>query len=353
MSAKAGSNVAFGIVGCGNIARFHFNGLEKAGVRVAHIADLNETAARPWVEKTGARFSLDYRALVADPQVTAVSVLTHSRFHREICEAALDAGKDVVCEKTMMDNAAEAAAIVRKARGSGRLFFTCYMKRFFPAVRKARELMPRLGKLYSAHVRSCQPWGDLFSSPDAAKLEWILKNYGGAVVKCAGSHMIDMSLFLLGRPRRLAAHIDFIPGTKIDRKAEALWVYDGGLTVQFETVAHPLNKVGYERRGWDESIEISGAGGRLELSTVVWDHPDNNAPLLIHHDNESGTSTEYRFDPMNPFDAEMAEFAARMARREQGNPDIMDGFNVDALIETMFLSSAGGRFVEVNWRAAD
>lgn len=341
---------AFGVVGCGNIARFHFNGLLKAGVKVAHVADLKYAAAKPWVEKTAARFSPDYRTLVDNPEVSVVAVLTPSRFHREICEAALDAGKHVVCEKTMMDNADDASAIVRKVRDSGRLFFTAYMKRFFPTVQKAKELVPELGRIYGARVRSCQPWGDLFSTPDPARLNQVIENYGGAIVKCAGSHMIDMALFLLGRPKRLAAHVDFVPGTSIDRKADALWAYDDGLTVQFESVGHPLSKVGYERRGWDETVEISGTDGRLELATVVWDRPDNNAPLLVHHDNRTGASTEYRFDPMNPFDAEMAYIMDCVKRSEQGSPDVVDGFNVDAVIEAIFASAAEGRFVDVNWR---
>ena len=34
---------------------------------------------------------------------------------------------------------------------------------------------------------------------------------------------------------------------------------------------HPLTKIGYQGRGWDEGFEISGVNGRLILQTPVWD----------------------------------------------------------------------------------
>ena len=343
--------VKFGVIGCGNIAKFHFNGLEKTGAEIVHIADLNEQAAKPWVEKFGAKYSKSYRALIDDKEVTVVSILTSSRFHREIAEAALDAGKDVICEKTMMDNAAEAASIVKRARESKRLFFTAYMKRCFPAAQKAKELIPSLGRLYSATVRVFQPWGGLLEATTIDEhLKKVINNYGGAIVKCGASHMLDMTLWLLGRPERLGAFIDFIPSSDFDRKATAIFEYADGMTASFEAAAVPGSKLGYERQGWDEYIEINGTEGRLVLSFVVWDRPERNAPLLTHYDNRTQTLTEHRFDIANPFDEEMKHFCTCLERREQGCPGVVDGFNVDALIEAMFEASRKKTVVEMDWR---
>ena len=340
----------FGIIGCGSISRFHFNGLEKAGAEIVHIADISENAARPYVERFNARFSTDYREVVKDPEVSAVCVLTSSKYHREICLAALKAGKDVICEKTMTDNAEESEEVVRAAQASDRLFFTAFMKRFFPAAQKAKELLPGLGRLFGAQVRSYQMWGNFFELDSDKGYEWILNNYGGAVVKCAGSHMIDMTLFLLGRPDSIYANIDYVPGSKLDRKAAAIFEYGNGMTASFETSVHPLKKIGYERNSWDEYIKIDGVNGRLELYTVMWDHPENNAALLVHYDNTKGTSTEYRFDIVNPFDAEIKYFSECLEKREKGYPDAVDGFNVDKVIETMFRSSESKASVIVDWK---
>jgi predicted dehydrogenase len=349
MLASPGSP-KWGIVGCGNISRFHFNGLMKAGATIAHIADLRPEAAQPWVEATGARFSTDYGDLIADPEVTVVDVLTDSRYHHPIVMAALAAGKDVVCEKTLMDNAAEATDVARTALAANRLFFTAYMKRFFPMVQKAKELLPLLGRLFSGHVRAYQKWGNYYEVAEGNPAGWVIDKYGGAVIKCAASHMIDMTLHLLGRPQSLYAHVDYIPQSSFDRKALALFEYPGGLAVTLEAATHPLERIGYERNSWDERVELNGVNGRLELYFVRWDQPENNGALLVHYDNATEAATEYRFAPVNPFDLELAHINGCLARREQSHPDVVDGFNVDVIIEAMVESGRRRAALDLDWQ---
>ena len=59
------------VIGCGNISQYHFSGLARAGARIKWVCDLNEAAARPWAAKFDARFTADYRELLADPSVRA------------------------------------------------------------------------------------------------------------------------------------------------------------------------------------------------------------------------------------------------------------------------------------------
>ncbi len=339
----------WGIIGCGGISRFHFAGLEKVGADVHYIADLDSDAAAPYVHKFGAKFTTDYQDLLADPEVTVVSVLTNSKYHREICLAALQAGKDVICEKTMTENAAEAAAVVRAVQCSDSLFFTAFMKRFFPASQKARELLPALGRLFSAQVRTYQPWGNYYEMDAADVPSWVFDKYGGAVMKCAASHLIDLTFSLLGRPESLYANVDYIPASNFDRKVTALFEYSGGLVASFEAAVHPLQRIGYERNAWDEHIQINGVNGRLDIYTVEWDHPEENPALLVHYDNETETSTEYRFPAVNPFDIEIAFFSEKLSRREQVRPDVVDGFNVDYMIEMMAESHRQKSALKLDW----
>jgi predicted dehydrogenase len=341
----------WGVIGCGGISRFHFGGLERAGAEVVHIADLNPDAAAPYAAAFDAKTSTDYRDLIADPEVTVVSVLTTGRHHKEICLAALAAGKDVVCEKTLSDNAGEAEEIARAVKASGRIFFTAYMKRFFPASQKLCDLLPALGTLFSSQVRTYQPWGNYYDPAplgDAAP-GWAIARYGGAVMKCAASHLIDLTLSFLGRPASLYAHVDYVPGTRFDRKATALFEYDSGMVVSFESATHPLARIGYERNAWDEHVQINGVNGRLDLYIVKWDEPEKNASLLVHYDNTTETATEYRFAAINPFHVEIAYIEDCLTRREQGRPDVIDGYNVDYVIETMAASSRERRSVDLDW----
>jgi predicted dehydrogenase len=341
---------AFGVIGCGNIARFHFGALQKIGARVVHVADLREEAARGWAERLGCRSSTGYEAVMEDEEVTVVSVLSGGASHREICLAALNAGKDVICEKTMTNSGDEAEEVLRTVRATRRLFFTGYMKRFFPAVRRAKELLPGLGRLFSAQLRSYQRWGNFYAGKVPRAFASTVKNYGGAVIKCAGSHLIDLMLYLLGRPESVYASIDYVPGTDFDRKAVALFHYPGGLVASLEAAAHPLAKIGYERNSWDEWIELNGVGGRLSLFTPRWDTPEHNPALLVHYDERSQTVTEHRFDALNPFDVEIAHFAGSLSRRRHGSPDALDGFNVDVVIEAMSASARVQALVPVDYR---
>lgn len=341
--------VRFGIIGCGNISRFHFNGIEKAGAEVTYIVDINEENARPWYEKTGAKFSTDYMDLINSPEVDVVSILASARFHKEMSIAALEAGKDVICEKTMANNPEEAREIVKYVKKTGGLFFTTYMKRFFPAVAKAKEILPDLGRIISAQVRSYQPWGDFYTDNDLGWAENVTKNYGGAILKCAGSHMLDMTMFFLGRPEYTYAKIDYVEKTDFDRKVTAILEFDEGVTASFETMTHPLKKIGYEKNSWDEKIEINGINGRIEIYTVMWDQPENNGALLIHYDNQEEVSKEYRFTPVNPFDIEIEEIVKAVEAREQISPDVIDGFNVDVLIGAIKESNDKKAAVKINW----
>jgi predicted dehydrogenase len=343
-------SVKFGIVGCGGISRFYFNALKKAGAEVVHVSDINEKAAESYVESFGVRFSVDYCDVVADPEVTAVCVLTGSRAHRDICIQALGAGKDVICEKTMTVSMDEAEEVTRAALDSGQIFFTAYMKRFFPAVKKAKELLPSLGKIFSAHVRAYHMWGNLYELEDDNGFQKVMDNYGGAVLKCTGSHLIDMTLSFLGRPQSVYSHVDYIGNSKVDRKTTALLEYEDGIVVSFETAGHPLTKIGYQRNGWEECFEVSGVNGRIQIYTVKWDEPESTPVLLIHYDNETETSVEYRFDAINPFDLQLQYFYDCLKHRKQGKPSVIDGFNVDVVIGSMEESTQRRTPIQIDWR---
>jgi predicted dehydrogenase len=350
-------SITVGVIGCGNISRFHFAGLEKAGARVKWVCDVAETAARPWADKFGARYTADYREVVGDADVQAVFILTFSSLHREQCLAAILAGKAVVCEKTLAVSAEEAIEITEAALAAGTIFYTSYMKRFIPTVAKAKELLPTLGRIVSTHIRAYQCWGDLWTHAPTEGFAWtppngqsvIRRNYGGGILVCGGSHILDLVGFLLGRPHRLYA-TQFIPeGRDYDLQAAALLETANGI-VHYEALAHPLHRIGFLRDGWDERLEINGLHGRLEVFSAQWDNPYNKASLLVHSDNASGNTTEYRFDAVSPFERAVAFFCANIAAEQQGSQSPLTGYEVDELIAHIGASAEAGEALTVNWR---
>lgn len=345
------------VVGCGGISRFHFPGLEKAGAEIKWLCDINPKAAEPWAAKYGSRVTSDFRDAVGDPEVDLIDITAIAPVHKPVCLAAIAAKKAVVCEKTLAVNAADAWEIVQAARKGGTIFYTSYMKRFIPAVEKAKELLPSLGRVITTHIRAHQCWGDLWSAnPETGHAHTpagghsaIFAKYGGGILVCGGSHILDLTLHLVGRPHRLHAVQVTPPDRDYDLLATALMETANGV-VHLETVAHPLKRIGAWRDGWDERFEITGTQGRLELFSAAWDKPDLLGSYLVHYDQRTQQATEYRFAPVSPFERAIAFYCKNVAEGRQGEQSALTGYEVDELIEHIGVSARQGRSVEVAWK---
>jgi len=347
-----------GVIGCGNISRFHFSGLEKADADVRWVCDISAERAQAWADKTGARATGDYREIVRDPRVNTVVVTALASTHKAICLDAIRAGKAVICEKTLAENADDALEIVRAAERRKTIFYTSYMKRFIPAVEQAKALLPSLGRILSTHIRAYQCWGDLWSRPPAEGFfhtprggqSAVRRNYGGGILVCGGSHILDLVCFFLGRPHRLYATMEQPKGRDYDLQACALLETAHG-PVHYEALAHPLKTIGFLRDGWDERIEINGIGGRLEIYSAAWDQVESKASLLVHTDNATGRATEYRYAPCSPFDRAVAFFCANIRKGRQGAQSRLTGYDVDELIAHIARSAREHKALTVKWRA--
>jgi len=349
-------SINVGVIGCGMISRFHFAGLQHAGAKVSWICDLDRKAAGTWVDKLGASYCEDYRRMLEDPQVQAVDILTISSTHKRMCLDAIEAGKAVICEKTLAENADDALEIVSRARQKGTIFYTSYMKRFIPAVMQAKRLLPSLGRIMSTHIRAYQRWGDLWTQPASGGLacsegrpSLVRQRFGGGLLVCGGSHILDLVCHLLGRPRRLYATMHTPQGYDIEAQAAALLETDNGI-VHYEALGHPLSRIGFLRDGWDERVEINGTGGRLEVYSAEWNQVEHKASLLVHYDNATQTSTEHRFEPCSPFTRALEFFCKNIVSGVQGEQSPLSGYDVDELIDHMYRSARSHQALDVNYR---
>lgn len=348
-----------GVVGAGGISKFHYRAFERLGTKVRVICDLRRDAAQPYLDRFGAEYTESYEAVAAHPDVQAVVVLVSSPMHYAVAKAAIEAGKHVVCEKTLTCSAAESLELGRLAEEKGLILYTSYMKRFFPAALKARELMGRLGRITSVHCRTWQPVGeDLFDGPVPAghkpgddRKSPIMRMAGGGVLVCGGSHIFDLLCFLVGRPVSVYGRRLMRDGSDADIMFHAMMDLPGAAVCHFEANWHPLTKIGFEARGWDEGFVISGVGGRLVLETPVWNEPEHNAARLRHYDNEAAQWTEYAFDVVDPFLAAETFFQRQIAKGEQGEQDRYTGYRVDEIIETAQRSADEGRPLTIDWKA--
>ncbi len=349
-------SIIVGVIGCGFISQFHFSGLAKAGAKVAWVSDINPESARIWAAKTQAKIAADYRQILADPAVQAVWVLTSSTSHFQVCMEAIAAGKAVVCEKTLATSADDALAIVRAAQKQRSILFTSYMKRFMPAAQKAKELLPRLGRILSTHIRVHQKWGEVwggspgdFLSPTATGPSPCRERLGGGILLAGGSHILDLMVFLLGRPQRVFAHLETPKNSDVEGLAAALFTGPGGV-VHWEALMHGQGHIGYLRDGWDEQIEIIGVDGRLALLSNEWNQFATKAARCIHADKAGASITEYDYDPVSPFDRSVVAFCMDIEQGRQTVQTALTGYETDELIHAVQSSARGGQAVDINWR---
>ena len=97
--------VTVGTIGAGYAARLHGNGYAKVGgvtVRLKTICDLNMELANSVKEAYGYEQAIsDYDAMLADPEIDVIDIVTPPFLHCSMAIKALQAGKHVICEKPL------------------------------------------------------------------------------------------------------------------------------------------------------------------------------------------------------------------------------------------------------------
>jgi predicted dehydrogenase len=111
--------IRVGFVGAGNnTRRRHIPGFQKLpGVQFVAVANRSRESGERVAKEFGiGRVHDDWRQVVTAPDVDAVCIGTWPYMHREITEAALAAGKHVLCEARMAMNAAEGRSMLAASR---------------------------------------------------------------------------------------------------------------------------------------------------------------------------------------------------------------------------------------------
>lgn len=102
---KENKIVTVGTIGAGYAARLHGNGYEKVGgvtVRLKTICDLNLELANSVKEAYGYEQAIsDYDAMLSDPEIDVIDIVTPPFLHCSMAIKALKAGKHVICEKPL------------------------------------------------------------------------------------------------------------------------------------------------------------------------------------------------------------------------------------------------------------
>jgi predicted dehydrogenase len=194
------------VIGAGMVGRAHASAYRNAATvfgpgqvpRLVAIADVHEPFAVDAAARYGfARAETDWRAVIEAPDVDAVSVAVANSLHREITEAALAAGKHVLCEKPLAPSIAEAESMVAAAAAAGdQVDAVGFTFRRSPAVAAIRqEVEERLGPV--RHFVG-NYWCDYGFDPQRP-MSWRYQGGpGSGVLADIGSHLVDLAEFFCG-----------------------------------------------------------------------------------------------------------------------------------------------------------
>lgn len=188
-----------GIVGYGWAATAHIDAINRGALgQVTRICSSRPLDAGELSAKHGCALQTgtDYAAMLADPNIHAVSICSFHRQHKEQAIAAARAGKHIICEKPLALNLQDVHEIEKAVRAAGVNFCVCFELRFSSQFRHIKSLLDQgsLGRLHFAEVdyyHGIGPW--------YREYEWVTTNEAcGSSLLAAGCHALDVLLMCLG-----------------------------------------------------------------------------------------------------------------------------------------------------------
>ncbi len=355
------ASVGVGIIGAGFARTTQIPAFRAcAGARVVAIASGHrENAERAAREFDIPSVASDWREVVARADVDLVSIATPPATHAEMCVAALDAGKAVLCEKPMAMNFEEAERMRRRAVETGLVAHIDHELRFLPARLRMRQTIVEggLGRVWHAKVTFRAD-----SRADASRgwNWWSDAAQGGGVLGALGSHAVDTLHSLLSTRARevtctLATHVReradgdgaMRPVTSDDEANLLLNFYDSD-ACEGATGAISLSVV--EAGASEHTVEVFGSRGalrtddtgalyRAEVGGGRWERVDTDEAPLAEGMNDNEWSRGFTV-----FARALVEAVRRGERRGavRGAATFEDGYHVQRVLDAARASHESG-----------
>jgi predicted dehydrogenase len=243
---------------------------EIEGLEVVAYADLIPFRLEAALAKNArAKGYESHIGLLNDPNVDAVLITTPFSTHDEIAIAAMNAGKHIYCEKTMVKGLDEMQTVIDLANQTGLVFQTGHQYHSSLLYRKVREII-RSGYIGDVTSYECQwnrngSWRRPVPDPKWERIiNWrMYREYSGGLIAELMSHQIDFINWVTdSHPAKITGFggIDhFKDGRETFDNVHLLFEYPSGLDASFTCTTTN----GYE----DYQIKILGS-----KATIIMDY---------------------------------------------------------------------------------
>ena len=192
------------------------------------ICDLDEKRARELGKSFNIEYLTDYKELINDPNIDAVSIVTPSSTHYNLAKEFMEAGKDVLVEKPMTMDSKEAEKLVNISNKTDRILMVGHIFRHHPAVKELKQRIDR-GEFGNIQLISSNRLS--FGAPR--------KDMG--VIYALGIHEVDMFCYLMGReyPDNIHTTASYALQSDIEETAMITMDFGGIKTYAFESWLMP------------------------------------------------------------------------------------------------------------------
>ena len=170
-------------------------------------------------------------ALLNDPKVDLVTIAIPNDQHKDMTIAALEAGKNVICEKPVALNSGELEEMIAASKRTGKLF-TVHQNRRWDPDKLAVEALCRSGEIGRVVSIESRVHGANGIPGDWRKV----KAKGGGMVLDWGVHLIDQAI-MINRDvpiESVYARLDYLYGGEVDDGCHIVLRFENGLVYTVE-----------------------------------------------------------------------------------------------------------------------
>jgi len=315
-------SLGFGLIGLGRhgsrYARHLLEGIPEC--HLVAVSRRDSAAGDAYAKSTGICFEPDWKKLVQRKDVDAVLVVTPPSLNREICLAAVRAGKAVLIEKPLALTTEDAFVMVKAARNAAVPLMTAQTLRFTPVLRRLHERLREIGELQYV-------WLSMRIEPGPHAWLDDPVQAGGGVLLEVGIHLLDLIRFLTGQEAiEVSAEVSRFQARQVEDLAVARFLLTSGVRCYVE--------VSRVSTGRTCRVEAVGRGGQL-LADVF-------ESVLTRA--EGRMTLQKESVPDRPTIAVVLEEFARSLKARAPMPvSGEDGLRAVAMAESAYRSASAGR----------
>lgn len=287
------------IIGCGVIAPTHIEAYQKIScVEVTWLCDKIKTRAeRLAIKYDIPNVAADYKKVLADPDLTCVSVCTDHKSHAAIAVEAFKKGKHVLCEKALAANRADLNKMLTEYKKRKHLVFSgVFQNRFTKDYHLVERLVAEgaLGKMLRGDLQFNCLRTDAYYESDEWRGTWAKE--GGSLLINQAVHFIDLLVWIMGGVKRVAGTYANVAHKKTieteDLAAAFLRFKNGAVGTISATSASNLI--------WDSSFCFCGTEGTLELKNGAITRLECNNKMLVDSIIEEHKRTDEKIQVSGP-----------------------------------------------------